>query len=159
MSYFNGTIENMISEKLLNLHTAFIGKVVSVQGSDKCSVQPLDKIKAYGQTAKAQAVISNVPVLNHVRHYKLVKQSLTVNVSDTYTGGGSASISPNPHPTPPNEGHLRVEPIKAGDLVLCVCCERDITSSSQGVSATPPVGHHQIGNAVVVGLLGRWSHE
>lgn len=152
---FAGNIENMISEKLLNLHTAFLGKVVSVQGEDKCSVQPLDKIKAYGKAAKSQAVITNVPVLNHVRHYTLVKQALTVK--DTHTGGGS--VSPNPHPSADNEGHLRVEPIKTGDIVLCVCCERDITSSSKGVSTTPPVGHHQIGNAVVVGLLGRWSHE
>ena len=159
MSAFNGAFDNMVTEKLLNLHTAFIGKVVGVQGSDKCSVQPLDKIKAYGQAAKSQAVSTHVPVLNHVRHYTLVKQSLSVNVSDTYTGGGSGSVSPNPHPSADNEGHLRVEPIKAGDLVLCVCCERDITSSSKGVSTTPPVGHHQIGNAVVVGLLGRWSHE
>lgn len=151
---FGNNIDNMISEKLLNLHTAFIGKVVRVQGADKCSVQPLDKIKAYGQAAKSQAVISNVPVLNHVRHYTLVKQSLTGSCPD-----GSVSISPNPHPSADNEGHLRVEPLRSGDIVLCVCCERDITSSSQGVSTTPPVGHHQIGNAVVVGLLGRWGHE
>ena len=147
--------DNMIEEKLLNLHTAFIGKVISVQSPSMCSVQPLDKIKAYGQAAKSQKLISNVPVLNHVRHYTLVKQSL--NVIDTYTGGGS--ISPNPHPSENDIGHLKVEPVKAGDLVLCVCAERDISSSSKGMSTTPPVGHHQIANAVVVGLLGGWPHE
>ena len=152
----NGTFfDNLIEEKLLNLHTAFIGKVIAVENPSLCSVQPLDKIKAYGKSAKAQKLISKVPVLNHVRHYTLVKQSLTV--IDTYTGGGS--ITPNPHPTPDNEGHLRVEPIKPGDLVLCVCAERDISSSSKGMSTTPPVGHHQIANAVVVGLLGGWPHE
>lgn len=152
----NGSVfDNMIEEKLLNLHTAFIGKVISVQSPSLCSVQPLDKIKAYGQAAKSQKLISKVPVLNHVRHYTLVKQSLSV--SDTYTGGGS--ISPNPHPPQDNVGHLKVEPIKPGDLVLCVCAERDISSSSKGMSTTPPVGHHQIANAVVVGLLGGWPHE
>lgn len=156
----NGTFfDNLVEEKLLNLHTAFIGKVISVQGASMCSVQPLDKIKAYGQKAKSQKLISRVPVLNHVRHYTLVKQSLSVNVSDTYTGGGSATISPNPHPPEDNIGHLKVEPIKPGDLVLCVCAERDISSSSKGMSTTPPVGHHQIANAVVVGLLGGWPHE
>jgi len=149
------TFNNMIEEKLLNLHTAFIGKVVSVQSPELCSVKPLDKIKAYGQPAKAQAVITKVPVLNHVRHYTLVKQSLSV--IDTYTGGGS--ITPNPHPTEKNIGHLKVEPIKAGDLVLCVCAERDIGSSVKGASTTPPIGHHQIKDAVVVGLLGGWPHE
>lgn len=149
--------DDMIEEKLLNLHTAFIGKVISVQGETMCSVQPLDKIKAYGQKEKSQAVITRVPILNHVRHYSLVKQSLSVKVSDSYTGGGSGSISPDTHPTPDNVGHLKVEPLKAGDIVLCVCCERDISSSSKGVSTVPPVGHHSIGNAVVVGLLGGWK--
>ena len=152
---FSKALDDMMEEKMLNMHTAFIGTVVSVQGADKCTVKPLDKIKSYGQKAKAQQPITNVPILNHVRHYTLVKQSLTVN--DTYTGGGS--ITPNPHPQPDNEGHIRVEPLKAGDIVLCVCAERDISSSSKGVSTTPPVGHHQISNAVVVGLIGRWPHE
>ena len=149
--------DNLVEEKLLNLHTAFIGKVITVEKPEICSVQPLDKIKAYGKSAKAQGVISKVPVLNHVRHYTLVKQSLTI--SDTFTGGGS--ISPNPHPpeAEKNVGHLKVEPLKPGDLVLCVCAERDISSSSKGMSTTPPVGHHQIGNAVVVGLIGGWPHE
>ena len=149
----------MVDERLLGLHTAFIGKVVSVDSPQQCSVQPLDKIKAYGQPAKSQAVITKVPVLNHVRHYTLVKQSLSVAVQDTYTGGGSATITPDPHPSEDNIGHLKVEPIKAGDLVLCVCAERDIGSSVKGMSTTPPVGHHQIKDAVVVGLLGGWPHE
>lgn len=148
--------DDIIEEKLLNLHTAFIGKVISVQSESMCSVQPLDKIKAYGQKAKTQAVITRVPILNHVRHYSLVKQSLSVSVSDTYTGGGSASITPNPHPAADNDGHLRVEPLRSGDIVLCVCAERDISSSVNGISTVPPVGHHGIGNAIVVGLLGGW---
>lgn len=149
--------EDMIDEKLLNLHTAFIGKVISVQGETMCSVQPLDKIKAYGQKEKAQAVITRVPILHHVRHFSLVKQSLSVTVNDTFTGGGSGSITPNPHPTQDNVGHLKVEPLKAGDIVLCVCAERDISSSSKGMSTVPPVGHHGIKDAVVVGLLGGWT--
>lgn len=114
----------MVEEKLLNLHTAFIAKVVSVQGEDKCTVQPLDKIKAYGQKAKTQAVITNVPVLSHVRHYKV------------------------------KDGLITLSPIEKGDIVFCVCAERDITSAVNGLSKTPPVGHHAIKDAVVVGLIG-----
>ena len=124
---------NMIEEKLLNLHTAFIGRVVSVQSEKMCSVQPLDKIKAYGKKAKSQAVITRVPILNHVRHYELVEE--------TSSGSG---------------GQLKVSPLRSGDLVLCVCAERDISSSVNGNSTSPPVGHHQIANAVVVGLFGGW---
>lgn len=149
------TLSNMMDQKLLNLHTAFIGQVVGVDGPTKCSVQPLDKTKAYGKEAKSQAVITNVPVLNHVRHYTLVAQGLSV--VDTYTGGGS--VVPASHPSEDNIGHLKVEPLKSGDLVLCVCAERDISSSVNGMSTTPPVGHHEIGNAVVIGLIGGWPHE
>lgn len=152
----NNVLDGIVEEKLLNLHTAFIGKVVSVQNETMCTVQPLDKIKAYGQKAKAQKPITRVPILNHVRHYSLVKQSLSVDVSDSYTGGGSGTISPNSHPTADNVGHLKVEPLRKGDIVLCVCAERDISSSIKGASTTPPVGHHQIANAVVVGLFGGW---
>lgn len=155
---YNSILDDILEEKLLNLHTAFIGKVISVSGPDVCSVQPLDKIKAYGQAAKRQSVVTNVPVLNHVRHYTLVKQSLSIT-SDTHSEEDSITISPNPHPTSKNEGHVKVEPIKVGDLVLCVCGERNITSSRKGTSTVPPVGRHQITDAIVIGLLGRWSHE
>lgn len=147
--------DNMIEEKLLHLRTAFIAKVVSVQSPALCSVQPLDKIKAYGKKAQSQAVISRVPILNHVRHYTLVKQSLTI--VDTHNGGDYAT--PNPHPPENNIGHVKVEPIRAGDLVFCVCAERDITSAVKGISTVPPVGRHSEANAVVVGLLGTWPHE
>ena len=152
---FNKVFDNMMEEKLLNLHTGFIGKIVSMNGADRCSVQPLDKIKAYGKEAKSQAMITNVPVANHVRRYSLVQQGLSVQ--DTFTGGGT--ITPSSHPEADNVGHLKVEPLQSGDLVFCVCAERDITASSNGQSVTPPVGRHQIANAVVVAYLGRWAHE
>lgn len=150
------TLNDIVEEKLLNLHTAFIAKVISVENESLCAVQPLDKIKAYGKPAKQQAVITKVPVLHHVRHFSLVKESLSVTVRDTWTGGGSATISPNPHPVESNIGHLKVSPIRPGDIVLCVCAERDTSSSVNGISTTPPVGHHDIKDAIVVGLFGGW---
>ena len=155
MGGMSAALNGLVEEKLLNMHTAFIGKIVSMSGASMCSVKPLDKIKAYGQSAKSQAVITKVPILNHVRRYELVKQSL--KVTDTYTGGGS--ISPNPHPSADNVGHLKVSPLKAGDIVLCVCADRDISSSAKGMSTIPPVGHHDIKDAVVIGFLGGWPHE
>lgn len=151
---YGSMLDNIVEQKLLDLHTAFIGKVVSVQSPAMCSVQPLDKIKAYGKKAQSQAVITRVPVLNHVRHYELVKSELTATCPD-----GGVTITPNPHPEKEDEGHIKLSPIKAGDLVLCVCTERDLSSSSKGQSTTPPVGHHGIKDAVVVGLLGKWPHE
>ena len=130
-------IEGMIEEKLLNLRTAFIGKVMSMESDSVCSVQPLDKVKAYGKEAKSQSVISKVPILSHVRHYTLSEQTL------------SGSVSPVTH-----GGHVKIEPLRVGDIVLCVCAERDISSSVKGMSTTPPVGHHQVKDAIVVGLIG-----
>lgn len=144
--------DDLIEEKLLNFHSAFIGKIVSMEGETLCTIQPLDKIRAYGKPAQQQAVISKVPILNHVRHYTLVKQTLSVR--DTHSGGGT--IIPETHPVPENEGHLRVEPLRAGDIVLCVCADRDISSAINGMSTLPPVGHHQQKDAIVVGLFGGW---
>lgn len=129
MGYGN-MFDAMIEQKLLELHTAFIAKVVNVQSDGTiCAVQPLDKIKAYGKAAKTQAIITNVPVLHHVRRYALEKST----------------------------GKLKVNPIANGDLVLCICTERDLSASLRGSSTTPPVGHHAIKDAVVVGLFGGWE--
>lgn len=131
---------DLLEEKLLNLHTAFIARVVSVQNENLCSVQPIDKIKAYGQSAKSQGVISNVPVLSHVRHIETYTQSLSAS---------EGTISPSSH-----GGHIKISPIRKDDIVLCICAERDISSSIKGISTTPPVGHHQLKDAIVVGLIG-----
>lgn len=146
-------INSMIESKLLNLHTAFIGKITSMNGDSMCSVQPLNRIKAYGKEAQQQAIIPNVPILNHVRHYKLKKQKLVIVDS---RGLPCTIQADNPHPLPDDVGHLEVKPLQAGDIVFCVCGERDIAESVNGGVSTPPQGRHSLKDAVVVGLLGGW---
>lgn len=142
--------DETLRESLLNMSTAFIGRVVSVNtATATASVQPLSMMKQFGSPAKKRAPIQDVPILHHVGHWKLVKQSLTV--TDTYTGGGS--ISPNPHPAPANQGHIQFDPIRAGDIVFCVCADREISATRKGQFATPALGHHEISNAVIVGLI------
>lgn len=153
-----GIIDNMIESKLLSLHTAFIAKVVSMQGDSICSVQPLSRIKAVGKEAQDRAIITNVPILNHVRHYQLVKQSLTV--LDSHGSPCKFPVSDhNPHPKGSDEkyGHIKVEPLKKGDIVFCVCADRNIAETRGGNVTTPPQGHHSINDAVVVGLFGEWK--
>ena len=155
-----GIFDNMIESKLLSLHTAFVAKIVSVQGEDMCSVQPLSRIKAVGKDAQDRAIITNVPILNHVRHYSLEKQDINVTVTaiDSLKKPCEVSVvvTPNPHPSEKNIGHLKVEPLKAGDIVFCVCADRNIAETRGGSLATPPQGHHSINDAVVVGLFGGW---
>ena len=150
----NSTIfERMIEEKLLNIHTAFIGKIISVSGNT-AKVQPLNKVKQYGREAEQQSVLQNVPILNNAR-FKL--QSATVeyvsdvdldtNKSDGYVT--SASIDKT---TKTIETVKRVGLTK-GDIVFCVCADRDITEARRGNMAVPSIGHHSQSDAVIVGVL------
>ena len=65
MSALNKLIQGMINNALMQTHTAFCGKVISVNGSF-AKVQPLNMVKAIGGNAQKQAVIPNVPILKHV---------------------------------------------------------------------------------------------
>lgn len=125
-------LDNFVESKLLDLHTAFIGKVVSVgAGYTSCTVQPLARLKAYGKEAKSQSVVTNVPILKHAR-IKEIK----------------LHCNPDTH-----EITSDITYIEAGDVVFCVCGDRDISETLNGGFATPPPGHHNLTDAVVVGIL------
>lgn len=55
---------NLINQKLLGLHTCYLATVISTDGN-YATVQPLSLIKAYGENAKEQAIIENVPIVKH----------------------------------------------------------------------------------------------
>lgn len=65
--FFNDLVE----QRLLALHTCYLAKVLSVKEVDgekkNASVQPLARIKAYGESPRAQAVINNVPILTQAK--------------------------------------------------------------------------------------------
>lgn len=132
ISIFNDLIE----DKLLNLRTAYIGKVLSFNGST-ATIQPLGVVKQYGKPATKQAIVSDVPVVQSAR-YKLGTEERTCRISETQTQ---------------QRTHITLTPLSAGDLVFCVCADRDITEARRGQIATPPVGHHSITDSVVVGVL------
>ena len=108
MSTASNAINNMIHNALMQTHTAFFGKVMSVDGK-YAKVQPLNMVKAKGGESGKQPVIPKVPILQHV------------------------------------------EDLKKGDTVFCVCAERDITETKNGVFALPVTGHHMLSDAVIVG--------
>ena len=116
--------ENMLENKLLNLHTAYLAKIISVNGNT-AKIQPLGKVKAYGETAKVQSPLSNVPILSSARY--------------------KAEIE--------GEAIAKIKPIAAGDIVLCVCCERDITEAKKGNNSTPALGHHSMSDSIIIGVL------
>ena len=122
---------DIVNEAMMNLSTAYLAKVIAVT-STTATVQPLGKIKQYGEDAQKQAVVSNIPVLRNARN-KITSKTITIDGAD-YT--------------------LAVlTPIAAGDIVLCVVCDRDITQALKGVDDLPPVGHHSKSDSVVVGVI------
>ena len=129
-------IEDMLDEKLLNLHTGYIAKVLSFNGTS-ATIQPLLMVKQYGKTAEKQSIVSNAPVVQSAR-YKLKTEMRTCRVGTTSTE---------------QRAHLTLEPLSAGDLVFCMCAERDITEAKAGNLSTPQIGHHSISDTVVVGIL------
>lgn len=134
----NGTvIQELMEQALLQVHTAFVGKVISVNGS-LASVQPLNMVKAIGGQPQKQAVIPNCPVLQNARKF--------VRVSRPTSSGGS----PSHMHTVSMWDIVQPEP---GDTVFCVCADRDISETRTGSFATPVAGHHSLAGAVVVGVL------
>lgn len=136
-------LEDMIEDKLLNLHTAYIAKVISFDGT-KATVQPLGMTKQYGKKAERQSIVSNAPVIQSAR-FKIGSEMRTCGVSTT--GGVNCSLQ-----TQQREHFIKI-PLAAGDLVFCVCAERDITEAKNGNIATPQIGHHSLSDSVVVGIL------
>lgn len=104
--------ENMIENRLLNLHTAFLAKVISVK-ENTAKIQPLTMSKAYGEKAQKQSPLSDVPMLDCVKD------------------------------------------LSAKDVVLCVCCERDITQAKNGKYSVPALRHHSMSDSIIVGKLKR----
>ena len=136
MSSLSSLIKDIVDEKLLDTSTAFIGKIISFDQNKKtANVQPLTMTKAYGKEAKQRAVLTDIPVLNNAQ-YKLKFSYVVipkVGVSD--------------------KQYAEKEYIAAGDLCVCIVCDRDISEARKGNSALPSLGCHEIQNAVVVGVL------
>ena len=133
MSSLATVINNIVEEQLLNTSTAFIGKIIAFDKDTKtANVQPLTMTKAYGKEAKQRAVLTNIPVTNNAQ-YKLKYRFISCDVF----GGRFAE-----------EAY-----IEAGDLCVCIVSDRDITEARKGNSTVPSIGHHDIQNAIVVGVL------
>lgn len=147
-------IDEIFNSKFENIHTAYLAKVLSAnEVENTAKIQPLGMRKDEKGNAIKQSVLTKVPVCQHVRHWELKKQDLKVTISDTYTGGGSATITPNPHPVEKNIGHVKVEFLKPGDIVVVVCCEMNISEAKRGTNSLVPTGRFSQSDSIIVGLL------
>lgn len=127
MSFF----DKLIEKKLMDLHCGYIGRVVWTDGNT-AKVQPLGLIKRAGSAeTKAQAVVSDVPV---ACRYKLAEKTIT-------DGDGNAVTVAVP------------TLIAKGDLVACLCADRNIAAARRGENELPPAGRHSISDSIIVGIL------
>nr|WP_314099224.1 hypothetical protein [uncultured Lachnoanaerobaculum sp.] len=124
ISYVNDIIE----QALLNVHTGFIARIVNINGSS-ATIQPLSMNKSIGGEAKPQAVITSCPVINSCGKF----ESFTC-------------------PTTGNEC-MKFNKPQVGDLVFCMCADRDISETRHGTMVAPRSGHHELSFAVVIGVL------
>lgn len=138
--------ENLIESKLLSLHTCYLARILSIDGN-AAKIQPLGKTKAYGKESVSQSVLTNVPIINSAM-YKIDISGLTQSV--TVDGKGS-SLTVN---SGIGERKFAIaRPLKAGDIVVCVCAERNISDAKRGNNATPPAGHHSMSDSIIIGSL------
>lgn len=184
-------IEQIIDNKLLEMHTAYIAKVLAVYNDNTAKIQPLGKIQSTDGEVITQSVLTSVPILESALYkWDIAQKSITymtgatasasVNGSPslnlgkttksivdgnqttqtfTYVSSGSVSHNVTVGVTITKQTQkttidypVRTK-MKAGDLVLVVCCERDITEALKGNDAIPLSGHHTQTASVIVGII------
>lgn len=132
MASFQTIVKNIVEEESKKLHVAFIAKILSVSGN-KAKIQPLGLIRDYGGTAQNQAPITNVHISSSAR-YKITSKKIT---------DGNNKEQTIAVPTP----------IGKGDIVLCVCCDRNIGAALKGENSLPPAGYHNKSDCVIVSII------
>ncbi len=129
MNFFNRLINNAV----INIHTAYIAKVISVDGS-YAMVQPLTYTKdAAGNTIEQAPVSAFIP-----SNVKYIAKSITYRVSETRTETTEVLVP---------------DTLQKDDIVYCGVCERDISSAVNGVIAELPVRRHNINDSVILKVL------
>lgn len=103
-NFLNGFVE----QKLLQLHTSYLGKVTAYdEKNDTWTIQPLMNINL-----QAMALVKEVMACKHVK-----------------------------------------ADIEIGSTVLCVVCERDISSARNGQISANSYRKHDISDSVIVGVI------
>lgn len=140
--------DNTMHDALMQVYTGFFGKITEL--SDECktaTIQPLHMAKQNGADAIQRSLIKQVPVLFQAR-YRIIEEDreCTINGNQGCGEGGCSC-------TTETRKHLKKEWIKVGDIAYCVCADRDISQTKNGEMAVPIPGHHELKDAVVVGVL------
>lgn len=164
---------DFVDEKLMNTHVSFIGKITGnvkgdspVSSGKMCDVQPLFLYKEIAGTEKTPSIIKNVPISQSVRkieyyEYKIQDHEIIhpthgteIKVHEAQGTLTKADETSESKTSNVYGGHIKVVPFKAGDIVVCLCCDRNIDEVRKGNLSLPSAASvHEISNCVIVGYL------
>lgn len=136
------TLRNIVEEESKKLHVSFLAEILSVSGN-KAKVQPLGLIRNYGSAAKKQAPLTNVHIAQSARYKRTAKEIeyiSSVNFTSRTVSKKTITVE-------------QVTPIQKGDIVQCVCCDRNIDAALKGENSLPPVGYHNKSDCVIVAII------
>ena len=120
------TINGMINQRILDTHTNFIAKIVSID-INSYKIQPLYMYKIYGEKARNSSVISDVLVLCPYKYVYVVNEETKEIIN------------------------VKEELLEVGDTVYCGVCERDITEAKKGNISLSSIGrHHNLSDSIVI---------
>lgn len=133
MNEFN-FFQNMIEQRVLSIHTAFLAKVISVD-NDGATVQPLRSLKssATGEQTAVGYVRVTVP-----ENVKFKREDITYRISDTSSVTKTVIVP---------------DDIAAGDIVYIGICERDITNAKTGGAELATMRTHDMNDGVILCVL------
>ena len=127
-------LDKTIGQAILNIHTAFLAKVITVNGN-RAIVSPLESVIPRG--SEEQIPISSVNVIVPP-NVKYAAQAITYRVGADSSNTTTVLV--------PAE-------LKPGDIVYVGICERDITNAYAGSTELPTQRHHDINDGVILKVL------
>lgn len=122
-----------LNEKILNIHTAYLGKVEAINGN-KAMVQPLTVYKATNGAAKQRSLASALIPPN------IKYKTEVLSYMRTATTGATKTI-------------LVPDNLAVGDIVYVGICDRDITYAKNGVISEATNRHHNINDGVILRVV------
>ena len=129
-----GYFDMAIEKALLNVRTAYLAKVVTVNGN-RAIVQPLDTYKVMGGKATQRKPVSALIPPN----IKLATQTITYLISTEQSESTTVLVPDN---------------LSTGDIVMVGVCDRDITNAQRGIINGATDRHHNINDSVIIRYVG-----
>lgn len=133
MNEFN-FFKNIVEQRVLAIHTAFLAKVISASGSS-ATVSPLMSLKSSvtGEQINVGYVSAVIP-----KNVKFKRETITYAVSDTSSETKTVLVP---------------DDIVPGDIVYVGVCERDITNATEGKPYLATMRTHSLNDGVILCVL------